>query len=305
MKQRKMRLNQGDKHKAKLRSGFRQHHLTASNSKFRSPNSYRASPPYIHAHINFYDTSSNDNDDSLNSNKYQVNSLRKSKWPNLTRLQTQLNQDIIDDSLPPYIKKYNRRNKQLINLLEGTISPNYDNYQKENVHQRRRQKSRNKWIEKNLFEEQRKTITSPPPMSPSNIRINSTASNATTVSTNTIDRAKLVVMNVLHGINLQSEPNALPGEHLSLSSQENDDEQTNQKTLAESSKQQSPSNYSVSPKVSSFLFHRVPSPKTVGTGPIGGGLNKQRLPFVAITDRRIGEARQRRVDSSQNILPLP
>uniref|UniRef100_A0A1B0GEN1 Uncharacterized protein n=1 Tax=Glossina morsitans morsitans TaxID=37546 RepID=A0A1B0GEN1_GLOMM len=28
-----------------------------------------------------------------------------------------------DDNLPPYIKKYNRRNKQLLNLLEGTLTP--------------------------------------------------------------------------------------------------------------------------------------------------------------------------------------
>lgn len=294
--------NQQQNHKAKFRSGF-QHQTgtaTAINSKFNT-NSYRSSPPYIQAHINFFDTNTNDDgDDSLKLNKFQVNSFRQNKWPNLSRLQTQLHQDIIDDSLPPYIKKYNRRNKQLINLLEGTISPNYENYSnnKNGVHQRRRQKNHNKWIERNLFEDQRQPITQQPTIS---------IVSATTISSS--DQIKSLSSNLLtNNKNAQSEPNALPGEHLSISSDELDDTNHNENHYYGGDKKQKPqnhSNYPVSPKVDSFLFHRVASPKLVGTGTMGTGLIKQRLPFVAITDKRIGEARQRKVDNTQNILPLP
>lgn len=44
------------------------------------------------------------------------------RYPNLARLQTQLKEDR-DKELPPYVRKYNRRNKQLFDLIEGTNSP--------------------------------------------------------------------------------------------------------------------------------------------------------------------------------------
>ncbi|XP_065365303.1 putative uncharacterized protein DDB_G0282133 [Calliphora vicina] len=70
------------------------------------------------------------------------------KWPHLAKVQSQLHEEQMreqqsenypdyeydnedyfeendnkDDNLPPYIRKFNRRNKQLLDLLEGTIAP--------------------------------------------------------------------------------------------------------------------------------------------------------------------------------------
>lgn len=307
------------KHKAKFRSGF-QHHgsiigtgsgnsMTSAASRSIYNSKFKSNPPYIQAHINFFDTSSNDNDDSLKLNKFQTNGIRQSKWPNLSRLQTQLHQDIIEDSLPPYIKKYNRRNKQLINLLEGTVSPNYaeHNAKSKSEHQRRRQRNRNKWIEKNLFEEQRRPVTPALPALLPPIAITSATTTAPTPPNVNGDKTYKYtdkMSNILLSKNIQSEPNALPGEQLSLSSEE-EDADTDRGYHGSTNKRLHQQIYPVSPKADSFLFHRVASPKLVGTGIIGNGIVKQRLPFVAITDRRIGEGPQRRIISPQTNMPLP
>lgn len=308
------------KHKAKFRSGF-QHHsssagniigngnsMTSSASRSIYNSKFKSNPPYIQAHINFFDTSSND--DSLKLNKFQGNGIRQNKWPNLSRLQTQLHQDTIEDSLPPYIKKYNRRNKQLINLLEGTISPNYAEHTKsKSEHQRRRQKNRNKWIEKNLFEEQRRPLTQAlPTLMPSATTAATIAYTSASVNISSSNSDKTYkytdkLSNFLQSKNVQSEPNALPGENLSLSSEEDVD--TNHGYHGDTNKRHQQQIYPVSPRAESFLFHRVASPKLVGTGIIGNGLVKQRLPFVAITDRHIGETQQRKIISTQNNMPLP
>lgn len=300
------------KHKPKFRSGFHHHSgiigsgnsMTSAASRSIHNSKFRSNPPYIQAHINFFDTT---NDDSLQLNKFQANSIRQSKWPNLSRLQTQLHQDIIDDSLPPYIKKYNRRNKQLINLLEGTVSPNYAEHTKsKSEHQRRRQRNRNKWIEKNLFEEQRRPVKPALPALLPPIAIASATTVATprpaNVSSDKTYKYTDKLSNFLLSKNVQSEPNALPGEQLSLSSEE-DDADTDHGHHDDTNKRLNQQIYPVSPKADSFLFHRVASPKLVGTGIVGNGLVKQRLPFVAITDRRIGDGPQRRIVSPQNNMP--
>lgn len=276
---RTMKSYNQQQHKPKFRSGFHKN----VNRK-----------PYIQAHIHFYDSSDGD-EDALKLNKYQVAtskaSSRQYKWPNLSRLQSQLQEDMADGDLPPYIKKYNRRNKQLINLLEGTISPNYSSdYHKKQS--QRRQKNTNKWLEKYLFEEQKpmKSLNQP----------------------KMLEYGKYGI-----GKDTQSEPNALPGEDLTVSSdlEEYDDnmkkpisdKMTIRQPLAEQHSNQTTPTTSptkTSHKRDQFLFHRVAAPKLVGMGAIDFGARKQRLPFVAITDKRVGEVKQR-LDNTQANVPTP
>lgn len=205
---------------------------------------------------------------------------------------------MLGDKLPPYIKKYNRRNKQLLSLLEGQGMPNVDNTdqpRRKQLHShRRRQKAQNKWIEKNLFEEQQQ--------------------NSSTDAVQSRKSTPVIVLNskqrYLSEKNVQREPNALPGEHLTISEEYADCEDGSCIPLTSQPSQKSniKKKEILSPKADSFLFHRVATPRLVGTAAIGGGLVKQRLPFVALTDKRIGEnsaIRQQRVDTMQNTFPLP
>lgn len=57
-----------------------------------------------------------------------------------------------DNYEPPYIKKFNRRNKQLLNLLEGIPPPDKVKPKK---HSTKIDHKKNQWVETNLFEEQR------------------------------------------------------------------------------------------------------------------------------------------------------
>lgn len=56
-----------------------------------------------------------------------------------------------DNYQPPYIKKFNRRNKQLMNLLEGIPEP----HEKAERHSTKKEHNKDRWVETNLFEEQR------------------------------------------------------------------------------------------------------------------------------------------------------
>lgn len=256
------------KHRPKFRSGF---HQTANRK------------PYVQAHINFFDNNNGDGEGALKLNKYQTsNTVRQYKWPNLSRLHSQLHEDITEGELPPYIKKYNRRNKQLINLLEGTISPNYSDYHKKLS--QRRQKNTNKWLEKYLFEEQR-------PIKPQSQQHDGTG--------------------YVMGKHTQVEPNALPGEYVTVSSDLNDgDDMGGIEKVAASDKAamkastEKLSNHTKARKRDRFLFHRVAAPKLVGMGTMDSGTRKQRLPFVAITDKRVGEVKQR-LDNTQGNVPMP
>lgn len=329
MKHRKSKLKHGisiDRHhhknKPKFRSGFHHHHGTniytsngikssrtasaAFNSRFKSNDGIRSNPPYIQAHINFFDTNTDDFDDNLKSNKFDSLNSRQNKWPNLSRLQSQLHQDMIADSLPPYIKKYNRRNKQLISLLEGTVTPPIQNERTTSkvLHQRRRQRNRNKWIANNLYEERRRPVIQVVPTFASTVTTIQSALAGYRAESNhnkNINDSKLHENDKLIDLkiskDLQSEPNALPGEHLSLTSDEEIEQEQNLKLQQQ--------NYPISSRADSFLFHRVASSKSVGIGTNGNGAGKLRLPFVAITDKRTNEVRQRRPDTAQNIMPLP
>lgn len=59
-----------------------------------------------------------------------------------------------DNYEPPYIKKFNRRNKQLLNLLEG-IPASDEKLAKPKKHPSKVDQKKNQWVETNLFEEQR------------------------------------------------------------------------------------------------------------------------------------------------------
>lgn len=286
-----------NRHNSASRSGLKPQRI---NSAIKS--NIRAPPSYVQAHVSFYDSSF---DDTLNSNRFtSTNNHRNGdKWPHLKRLQSQLHQDILSDSLPPYIKKYSRRNKQLFGLLEGEGMLNVDSADsngKQPPHSRRRQKQSNKWIEKNLFEEQ----------------LDDTKPKANqSVTQSPIDSKSIasIILNskqrYLTEKNVQSEPNALPGEHLSLSSEEyeecDDGSDCGPTVIQRSQAGHIKKKANLSPKADSFLFHRVATPKLVGTSAIAGGI-KQKLPFVALTDKRIEDGtRQRRINSVQNTFPLP
>lgn len=197
---------------------------------------------------------------------------------------------MLSDSLPPYIKKYNRRNKQLIGLLEGQGMPNFES---EDAKQpsRRRQKQNNQWMEKNLFEEQ----------------IHDKKNDSTKVDEKSIEP---IILNskqrYLTEKNVQNEANGLPGEHLSLSSEEYNCEGDSDCIRMQHPRAGHIKKPQITPRADSFLFHRVASPKLVGTASIAGGLIKQKLPIVAVTAKRIEEVRrQARTKSVQNTFPLP
>ncbi|XP_055305385.1 probable WRKY transcription factor protein 1 [Sitodiplosis mosellana] len=319
-------------HKAKA---HRNRHSSSSSASSRSGlkpqrinsgmKSNARAPSYVQAHVSFYDSSFDD--DTLTSNRFtSTNNHRNGdKWPHLKRLQSQLHQDMLGDSLPPYIKKYSRRNKQLIGLLEGEGMPNVDNADtnaKQQSHPRRRQKQTNKWIEKNLFEEQlekKKNKSAHHQDQHQQQQQQQKQQQLPPIAPYSTDGKSIIpiILNskqrYLTEKNVQSEPNALPGEHLSLSSDDyedcDDDSDCGPSTAVQHSKigHMKKKKDNISPKADSFLFHRVATPKLVGTAAIAGGLIKQKLPFVALTDKRIEEdgSKQRRINTVQNTFPLP
>lgn len=331
LKSHKAKVHRNHRHHSLLRSGGSKPQYVNSERKTNGGSGVggvvRSSPSYVQAHVSFYDPSF---DDTLNSNRFTsaTNYRNGEKWPHLKKLQSQLHQDILSDSLPPYIKKYSRRNKQLIGLLEGEGMPNAaadSTTIKQQVHSRRRQKQTNKWIEKNLFEEQLNEDKQNKSTQLGDGRPSATAAAAATAPGKHLADTKSIESIILNSKqryltekNVQSEPNALPGEHLSLSSEEYDDCDDGVSDCSQSSRNGgverpktdriTKKQAIISPKADSFLFHRVATPKLVGTAAIagGGGLIKQKLPFVALTDKRIEDGtRQRHINNIQNTFPLP
>lgn len=188
---------------------------------------------------------------SVDDINQHIDGVNKEKYPNLARLHTQLQQDR-DEEMPPYIRKYNRRNKHLIDILEGTTSPESSSYHQhqnhKNHHQHhQRQKMSHKqrlenWIEENLFEEQRHNpnkIVRPPDDSDHKL-------------------------------------NALPGE----SDPPFDENQAPSNSIL-------PPNRSAT-RAGNFVYHRIAQSKpstSIGEA-YGVIVRKPGLPFVAITDRR-------------------
>lgn len=309
-----MKLHKAKVHRNRHRGSASRNGLKPQQIHSGTKSNARNRPLYAQTHLSYYDSSF---DDTLSSNRFKSSNNHRGseKWPHLKKLQSQLHQDILSDSLPPYIKKYSRRNKQLIGLLEGEGMPNVyntDSNSKQPSHARRRQKQNNNWIEKNLFEDQfddRKN------KSAQKEQQQQQQPNAPYL----VDGKHIIpiILNskqqYLTERNIQSEANALPGEHLSLTFEdyENCDIDSDSNCITSTNIQRSKAGHlkkkeKISPKADSFLFHRVATPKLVGTAAIAGGLIKQKLPFVALTDKRIDDGlRQRRINTVQNTFPLP
>lgn len=240
---------------------------------------------------------------------------------------------MLGDSLPPYIKKYNRRNKQLIGLLEGQGMPNVDSdldrrgkpvpalsaeqhhHQQQHQHQNQQQHTdHERWIETNLFEAQLgDTVAAAATATAANRTKAMTPLGAYVVPPSIVLNSK---QRYLDEKNIQHEPNDLPGEHLAVSAEDprkcDDDDlcvtatrDVNPRAQKHLSPREKLVNEGIiSPRADSFLFHRVATPKVVGTA--GGGQVKQKLPFVALTDKRVEDGtRQRRTNIVQNRFPLP
>lgn len=189
--------------------------------------------------------------------------------------------------IPPYLRKLNRRYKQLYNLMEGIESDNDNGLSAPSAHDLLYAGSSikdNKWMEANLFEEQREQndqpFVAPPPAAGTDetMRRNSSSDNR---------------------ISNSDELNEIP-----------EDDRYTDRT--------SDGLYKVSPKSKKFMYHRVMSSSAANGGGInlGGGTSgrKQRLPFVAITNKRLqpststsssSKNNNNQINIQQNMFPMP
>ncbi|XP_055587382.1 uncharacterized protein LOC129739856 isoform X2 [Uranotaenia lowii] len=191
-------------------------------------------------------------------------SSREQQWPHFETVMNSLNKEQQQDNVPPYIKKYNRRNKQLIDLLEGTIAPLSDYSQRHHERKYHRRKNPH-WMEEDLFEEQRP-------------------------SPNNLGMQRNYIQETIQSSTAHS--NALPGEgiHIIYEKKHNNDDDHDYGHATTSMDPNHP--YKLSSRAGQFVYHRVASPQPIGAG--YGRLKRQRLPFVAITDRRLGSPPKRR-----------
>ncbi|XP_053659700.1 uncharacterized protein LOC128708744 [Anopheles marshallii] len=246
--------------------------------------------PDYQGQINYYENSNKleTNDDimaHLNGHSSQE------KWPNFDKVMTSLKTESKPDNIPPYIKKYNRRNKQLIDLLEGTIAPLSD-YSAHKHRERKYHRRKNPhWMEEDLFEEQRPN-----------------QAKAQGLQRNYIQET--IQSSTIHS-------NALPGEGIHIiydkkHAADHDDFDDGgggggagphllygRPTIASGGHAVDGHhpNYKMSSRAGQFVYHRVASPQPVG-GAGYGRLKRQRLPFVAITDRRLSAPPKRRPASN-------
>ncbi|XP_035891129.1 uncharacterized protein LOC118502702 [Anopheles stephensi] len=246
--------------------------------------------PDYQGQINYYENSNKleTNDDimaHLNGHSSQE------KWPNFDKVMTSLKTESKPDNIPPYIKKYNRRNKQLIDLLEGTIAPLSD-YSAHKHRERKYHRRKNPhWMEEDLFEEQRPN-----------------QAKAQGLQRNYIQET--IQSSTIHS-------NALPGEGIHIiydkkHAADHDDFDDGgggggagphllygRPTISSGGHPGDGHhpNYKLSSRAGQFVYHRVASPQPVG-GPGYGRLKRQRLPFVAITDRRLSAPPKRRPASN-------
>lgn len=244
----------------------------------RQQPSYRTNYPQYQGRVSFYDDS-NRLETRSDVDQYR-DATTKDKWPYFAQVKTHLDDDM-DDDLPPYLKKYKKRNRQLIDLLEGTLPPEPN--RRKPVHKKHFH-SHNKnarWLEEDLFEAQRpnrngysnKFIYEPP----------------TTPS-----------------------PNDLPGDNVHINPNSNSNSNNHFKhNLTISNHSLITNNHSPPFKISSragqFVYHTVTAVPSVTGG--GNAIKKKRLPFVAITDRKIGPRKNTNNNNinnnEQNHLPMP
>lgn len=199
-----------------------------------------------------------------------------------------------DGYIPPYLRKLNRRYKQLYNLMEGIVPSETEKLAQNSVSSRRQPITGDKWMEANLFEEQREQNDQPAP---------------------SIDDAQLP----------SSPPAPSKGNGHSSGGGTNSDEINEIPEDDRYADRTSDGLYKVSPKSKSFMYHRVMSANggsgaggsssSGGGGGGGGGTSgrKQRLPFVAITNKRLQPSigtssmnhKNHRADVQQNMFPMP
>ncbi|XP_062557119.1 uncharacterized protein LOC134221953 [Armigeres subalbatus] len=215
--------------------------------------------------IRYFDSSNKlETKDDIKAHIDGYSSPSSPQWPHFDKVIHSLNKEQPPDNIPPYIKKYNRRNKQLIDLLEGTIAPLSEYNQR---HHERKYNRRKNPLE-DLFEEQRP-------------------------SQNNLGLQRNYIQETIQSSTAHS--NSLPGEgiHIIYDKKHNEDGHAyGHPTMAADHP------YKLSSRAGQFVYHRVVSPQPVGNG--YGRLKRQRLPFVAITDRRLGAPPKRRPNSSSS-----
>lgn len=268
----------------------------------------------------------------------------------------------VEEFIPPYVRKYNRRNKQLFNLLKGTttVAPVPSTPKRRRNHQKKHHYHSHKnpkWLIEDLFEEQKANPNNPNANNENQYnnylnkrRMTSTATSTTnrletttvgTTTTSTVqppvdDEFKLLVQNDFPGEDVVSVEMEDDGNEKEEHWQEEMEKSYgNQNSLInsnhlppppsirrshlgktfeilyEKSKEMKNQTATVHPTVHQFFYHRIDAPRTVGVGETG---RKQRLPFVAITDRRLepskllssGPGPVAAVSKRENnILPMP
>ncbi|XP_035773212.1 uncharacterized protein LOC118456493 isoform X2 [Anopheles albimanus] len=223
-------------------------------------------------------------------------SSSQEKWPNFDRVMSSLKTEPKPDNVPPYIKKYNRRNKQLIDLLEGTIAPLSD-YSAHKHRERKYHRRKNPhWMEEDLFEEQRPSQSKGQGMQRNYIQ---ETIQSSTIHSNALPGEGIhIIYDKKHGVGGDHDDLEDDGSHLmygrpTISSGHGHDG-------AGAGGAGHPS-YKLSSRAGQFVYHRVASPQPLGGGGGGGGygrLKRQRLPFVAITDRRLSAPPKRRPGAS-------
>ncbi|KAL5278065.1 hypothetical protein ACFFRR_002986 [Megaselia abdita] len=256
----------------------------------------------------------------------------------------------VEEFIPPYVRKYNRRNKQLFNLLKGTTTTTTTSSSMPALFlaKRRRNHKRKhhyhshknpKWLIEDLFEEQkanpnnpnannenqynyvnkRRTTTKSAVTATTN-GLQTTTTEATTASATTTtstaeppvdDDFKLLVQNNFPGdVSVEMDVGDEIDDDIVVDSEKEEIEKSygNQNSLInsnhlppppsirrshlgktfeilyEKSKELKNQTASTAHPPHQFFYHRIDAPRTVGVGETG---RKQRLPFVAITDRRL------------------
>ncbi|XP_052863600.1 uncharacterized protein LOC128270238 [Anopheles cruzii] len=243
--------------------------------------------PDYQGQINYYENSNKleTNEDIMaHLNGRSSSSSSQEKWPNFDKVMSSLKTEAKPDNVPPYIKKYNRRNKQLIDLLEGTIAPLSD-YSAHKHRERKYHRRKNPhWMEEDLFEEQRPSQPKTQGMQRDYIQ---EAIQSSTIHSNALPGEGIhIIYDKKHALDGHDDlDDGLGASHVmygrpTMSSGHGGDG--------------GHPNYKLSSRAGQFVYHRVASPQS----PMGGGgygrLKRQRLPFVAITDRRLSAPPKRR-----------
>ncbi|XP_049531829.1 uncharacterized protein LOC125949127 isoform X2 [Anopheles darlingi] len=220
-------------------------------------------------------------------------SSSQEKWPNFDRVMSSLKTEPKPDNVPPYIKKYNRRNKQLIDLLEGTIAPLSDY----SVHKHRERKYHRRknphWMEEDLFEEQRPSQSKGSGMQRNYIQ---ETIQSSTIHSNALPGEGIhIIYDKKHGVG--DHDDLEDGSHLmygrpTISSGHGHDGGVGGGVGGGGAGGHP--NYKLSSRAGQFVYHRVASPQPLGGVGGYGRLKRQRLPFVAITDRRLSAPPKRR-----------